>query len=63
MNADIGYSIDLIPPWHWSDCGSGTVGTGPDVVSADLFFTVSDYDLTLGHTGFPHGPPIGHRAP
>lgn len=54
VNADMGYAIDLTPPWHWADCGSGTIGSGSDMISADLFFTVSDYDLSSGHTGFPH---------
>lgn len=51
-NGDMGYALDLKPPWHRSTCGSsisggqlvGTSGT-------DMFIAIPDADFELGHVG------------
>jgi hypothetical protein len=54
VNAEVGYSIDLTPPWRFSECGSGSHGSGASLMVNDTFVTVSEYDMTVSGTGLPH---------
>ena len=57
VSADMGYALDIKPPWHRASCGSSVSG-GPAVGidGADVFVAIPDADFTLGHVGrFPGG--------
>lgn len=57
VSADMGYALDIKPPWRRASCGSSVSG-GPAVGTdgVDVFIAVPDADFTLGHVGrFPGG--------
>ena len=53
MNAELGYSIDLAPPWHRADCGSYTLRDlgGGERSARDDFIPVPDADHRPSGTG------------
>jgi hypothetical protein len=56
VNAVIGYSIQLTPPWRRSGCLSfGLIPDRPDLLGADGFTSVPAADEQYGDTGGPRG--------
>lgn len=54
ISTTFGYSIELTGAWHWSDCASGTFGSGDQIMGHDLFVTIPAYDFSATGTGIPH---------
>ncbi|HUG55482.1 MAG TPA: hypothetical protein VMJ92_00255 [Candidatus Limnocylindrales bacterium] len=48
----LGYAIDLPPPWRWSDCLSGTFGSGESFSASDVFVAADEEDEQASETGF-----------
>ncbi len=54
VNATLGFSVDLTPPWHRSECFSYRIGTGASFSAAEVFIVVRDYDAIATDTGVHH---------
>lgn len=63
MNAEVGYSMDVPPPWRRSGCFSQGPGSGSDATASDTFLEVSAYDEESGHTGIPYDLIEVHARP
>src|SRR5687768_2224574 len=53
VNAELGYSVDLVPPWHRADCGSYTLRDlgGGERSARDDFIPIPDADYRPSGTG------------
>jgi hypothetical protein len=53
VNAELGYSIDLVPPWHRADCGSFKLQDfgGGERHARDEFIPIPDSDFRPSGTG------------
>jgi hypothetical protein len=63
VNAEVGYSLELPPPWRRSGCFSHASGSGSDATASDTFLKVSAYDEESGHTGIPYDLIEVHARP
>jgi hypothetical protein len=53
VNAELGYSLDVAPPWHHTDCGSTGIRDvgGGERHARDVFIPIADSDYRLSGTG------------